>query len=91
MSGDAEHWPKRPSCLHYASTVTGDFTISHFSQSNPAGDGQGDVPALLRRVADSVESLGDVQVQDITFHTEPTDREDSLTVMVYYDRQPRRR
>ena len=43
------------------------WTIHHFSQSNPAGPGQGDVAALLRRVADTVESLGDVQVQDLTF------------------------
>jgi len=37
-------------------------------------------------VADSIESLGDVQVQDITFTTEPTDTEDSVTLTVYYHR-----
>ena len=67
-----------------------DWTISHFSQSNPDGVGQGDVPALLRRVADSIEALGDVQVADITFTSEPTDGEDSLTATVYYHREPRR-
>ena len=70
--------------------MTEDWTISHFSQSNPSGEGQGDVPALLRRVADQVESLGDVQVQDITFTSEPTDSEDDLTVTVYFQRKPRR-
>jgi hypothetical protein len=30
------------------------------------------VPALLRRVADSIEALGDVMVEDITFLTETT-------------------
>jgi hypothetical protein len=39
----------------------------HFSQSNPAGDGQGDLPALLRRVADSIAELGDVRVMDLSF------------------------
>ena len=67
------------------------WTIFHFSQSNPKGPGQGDVAALLRLVAESVDELGDVQVQDVTFHTEPTDDEDDLTMTVYYHRNPRRR
>lgn len=71
--------------------MVGDWTISHFSQSNPAGEGQGDVPALLRRVADSIDSLGDVQIQDITFTSEPTGGEDDLTVTVYFHRERRRR
>ena len=71
--------------------MTEDWTISHFSQSNPSGEGQGDVPALLRRVADQIESLGDVQVQDITFTSEQTGSEDDLTVTVYFQREPRRR
>jgi hypothetical protein len=44
------------------------WTIEHFSQANPQGPGQDDVPALLRRVADTVEKFGVVDVQDITFH-----------------------
>jgi hypothetical protein len=68
-----------------------EWTVNHFSQSNPQGPGQGDVPALLRRVADTIESLGDVQVQDITFHSEPTGEEDDLRLTVYYSREPRRR
>ena len=67
------------------------WTIFHFSQSNPKGLGQGDVAALLRRVAESVDELGDVQVQDVTFHTEVTGGEDDLTMTVYYHRNPRRR
>jgi hypothetical protein len=67
------------------------WTISHFSLSNPSGEGQGDVAALLRRVAEQIESLGDVQVQDITFTSEPTEAEDDLTVTVYYHGEPRRR
>ncbi len=43
-------------------------TIEHFSQANPAGSGQADVPTLLRRVAETLERLGPVEVQDIVFH-----------------------
>lgn len=67
-----------------------EWTVLHFSQSNPAGEGQGNVAALLRRVADSVEELGDVKVQDVTFSSTVTDGEDDLTMTVYYHR-PRRR
>jgi len=67
-----------------------DWTINHFSQSNPSGAGQGNVPALLRRVADSIEELGEVQVADITFSSSVSDDEDDLTVTVYFDKQPRR-
>ena len=70
---------------------TEEWTINHFSQSNPAGEDQGDVPALLRRVADRIEALGDVDVQDITFSAGVTEAEDDLTVTVYFHRQPRRR
>jgi hypothetical protein len=67
------------------------WTIFHFSQSNPSGEAQGDVAALLRRVADAIESLGDVQVQDITFASTPTGAEDDLSMTVYFHRTPRRR
>lgn len=67
-----------------------EWTVFHFSQSNPEGPGQGYVPALLRRVADSIEALGDVDVQDITFSSEVTEGEDDVSVTVYYYREPRR-
>ena len=67
------------------------WTVLHFAQSNPAGKGQGDVPALLRRVAESLESLGDIDVQDITFHSQVAEGEDDLTITVYYNDRPRRR
>jgi len=63
------------------------WTIFHFSQSNPDGPGQGDVPALLRRVADSIEALGEVMVEDITFSTDPTADERDLSMTVYYHRE----
>lgn len=67
------------------------WTVLHFSQSNPDGDGQGDVGALLRRVADTIDSLSDIQVEDITFQSQVTDAEDDLTMTVYYQPSPRRR
>ena len=66
-------------------------SVLHFSQSNPPGEGQGDVAALLRRVAESLDQLGEVQVADITFHTWTTDDEDDLTMTVYYYPQARNR
>ena len=66
------------------------WTILHFSQSNPSGAGQGDVAALLRRVADSIERYGDIDVADITFHTAATEGEDDLTMTVYYHQESRR-
>lgn len=53
-------------------TAPESWTVRHFSQSNAKGPGQGDVPALLRRVAETIEQLGAIAVQDITFGTEIT-------------------
>lgn len=61
-------WPERDDAV-----VTGSWAIRHFSQSNPRGPRQGDVAALLRRVAASIEKLGAVDVQDVTFHGEVGD------------------
>jgi hypothetical protein len=67
------------------------WPVEHFSRSNPAGPGQGDVAALLRRVADTLDELGDVQVQDVVFGSEVTGGEDDLHMTVYFPREPRRR
>lgn len=64
------------------------WSIFHFSQSNPAGPGQSDVPALLRRVADSVEALGEVTVQDIVFHDEVTEDGTWPSMTVYFGDEP---
>ena len=60
--------------------------IHHFSQGNPEGTEQGDVPTLLRRVAASLESLGIVSVQHIAFENEvnENDLRPSLTVYFHY-------
>lgn len=61
------------------------YVICHFSQGNPAGPGQDNVPALLRRVADTIEQLGAVEVQDIVMHTEVDRYGYSHSLTVYYD------
>lgn len=65
------------------------WTINHFTQGNPEGPGQDSVPALLRRVADTLDALGPITVQDLVFQTEITADEDRPSVTVYYHRQDR--
>jgi hypothetical protein len=67
------------------------WSVYHFSQSNPAGKGQGDVAALLRRVAGSIDELGDIWVHNVCFKSFSTADEDDLTMTVYYSREPRPR
>lgn len=64
--------------------VSTEWEVKHFSQSNPAGPGQGNVAALLRRVADTLDTLGSIEVADVTFQSIPTADEDDLTMTVYY-------
>ncbi|GAA0357836.1 hypothetical protein GCM10009530_03840 [Microbispora corallina] len=61
------------------------WTMHHFSPANPKGHQQGDVPALLRRVADSIEDLGDVEVHDLIMHTEITAEGPWPSLTVYFD------
>jgi hypothetical protein len=42
-------------------------------------------------VAESIDGLGDIDVQDITFQSQVADGEDDLTMTVYYHDKPRRR
>jgi hypothetical protein len=59
-------------------------TARHFSQNNPAGPNQGDVPALLRRIAATIEEFGEIEVQDIVFHSEITADGDWPSMTVYF-------
>lgn len=65
-------------------TQTESFPARHFSQANPLGPGQDDVPALLRRVADSIEGLGRVWVQDLVLHNETTADGNWYSITVYF-------
>jgi len=60
------------------------WTIRHFSQANPSGPGQGDVAALLRRVADSLDQLGAIEVMDLVMHTEVTEDGMWPSLTVYF-------
>ena len=71
-------------------SLVDNWTISHFSKANPEGPGQSDVAALLRSIASSLDELGDVEVQDIVFHSELEDGEDRPTMTVYYHASRRR-
>jgi hypothetical protein len=42
---------------------------------------------VLAAVADSIEALGDVMVEDISFSTEATADERALSMTVYYPRK----
>lgn len=60
------------------------WSAQHFSQSNPAGTGQDDVPALLRRVADTIEELGEVEILDLVMHIEVTEHGNWPSITTYY-------
>ena len=64
------------------------WTIEHFSQSNPSGPGQADIPALLRRLATTIEHLGAVDVRDIVFHGEQDDDGAEWPSMTVYFHSP---
>jgi hypothetical protein len=60
------------------------WTVHHFSQANPAGPGCDNAPALLRRLADSIEALGPVEVQHIVIESEMTEHGEWRSGTVYY-------
>jgi hypothetical protein len=55
-----------------------EWTSNYFSITDEDGDAVG----LLRKVADAIEQLGDIEVLDVTFMSDP-DRVDA-TVTVYF-------
>jgi hypothetical protein len=48
------------------------WTVNHFSLCRPAGTDRSNVPALLRYVADHLETRGPIVVQDLIMGTEVT-------------------
>jgi hypothetical protein len=64
-----------------------EWSMLQFSQANPRGSRQEDVPALLVRVARSMKSLGAVHVHDIICHDEVDEKgRSSPTMLVYVSR-----
>lgn len=67
------------------SSPNSDWQVCHFGQANPVGPDRGNLPALLRRVADSLEELGDIDVSDICLHNDfDPDGERHPSLVVYY-------
>ncbi|MGV9765593.1 MULTISPECIES: hypothetical protein [Micromonospora] len=64
------------------------WTIKHFSQANPVGPGQDSVPALLRRIADSIEQRPGIEVQDVVVQNEITADGDWWSATVYFHEPP---
>ena len=62
------------------------WTAEYFSQANPAGPGQDDVPSLLRRFADSLDRIGPVEVQDLILETDVTADGYWPSLTVYFHR-----
>ena len=71
-------------------SVSSGWSAQHFSQANPAGPEQNDVPALLRRVADTIAELGKVDILDLVMHIEVTEHGNWPSITAYYtaDQQP---
>ena len=63
------------------------WSAFHFSLANPEGPGRGDVPGFLRRLADTVQQYGSIEIQDIVFVQEMDDDGDLFPrATVYYHR-----
>lgn len=60
------------------------WTARHFSQANPAGPGCDSAPALLRRLAESIEELGPAEIQHIVIESEPTEHGPWWSGTVYF-------
>jgi hypothetical protein len=65
------------------------WSAQHFSQANPAGPDQNDVPALLRRVADTIANLGEVEILDLVMHIEVTEDGNWPSITAYYTAEQR--
>jgi len=63
----------------------------HFSLANPEGRGRERVPRLLNRLAAEIRTLGQVEVLDITFHTDVDEGGNVPHFTVYYYRPSRTR
>ncbi|MFF0010130.1 hypothetical protein [Streptomyces sp. NPDC005374] len=60
------------------------WSVQYFSQANPEGPGCDSVPALLRRLADSIEELGPVEIQDVVIASEMTEHGPWRSGTVYF-------
>lgn len=62
-----------------------EYTCYHFSVSLPAGEGQDNVPNLLKHLAATLEDYDYESIQDVVFHDETDERGESYpSFTVYY-------
>jgi hypothetical protein len=62
------------------------FQARHFSLNNPRGEGQEDVPKLLRRLASTLEEMGRIEIRDLILHNDTDDDGDPWPfVTIYFD------
>jgi len=59
-------------------------SIQHLSVQSPEGTEQSDTPALLRLLADQLEEIGPIEVQDITIGTQITNDGFVYRLTVYF-------
>jgi hypothetical protein len=59
------------------------WTVRQLTLANPKGRRQGDLPRLLRAVADELERVDAVEVFDLVVHSEPTGRGPWYSVTAY--------
>jgi hypothetical protein len=66
------------------------WTCQHFSLANPRDNGAGDLPQLLRRLADQIEStqIKPMEILDLTISQEATSEGPWWTGTVYWSPHP---
>jgi hypothetical protein len=77
----------RPVRIDFVRHADQDRIAEHFTLGNPDGPGQDDLPALLRRVAEAIEQLGAVELQDLVLHPETNEFGDCHSMTVYFVRR----
>lgn len=64
-----------------------EYALSLFDVVAHPEDPQDNVPVLLRRVADSIDRMGPLDVHDLVLHTEVTEDGDWHSITVYFHRR----
>ena len=62
------------------------WMVEHFAQALPKGREQGSVPKLLRHVAESIASKGNIEVQDLIMHIDVNEYGLWPSLTVYFTR-----
>jgi hypothetical protein len=60
------------------------YPVRHFAQAVPAASGERGVATLLRLVADTIDGLGPVRIEDLILHNDISSGEDDYSLTVYF-------